>query len=343
MIRYFHIQNNWFKVLWATMRVLWQGQFIRGKYVNKFEKTLAQYVGVRYAVGAGNGHDAIMIIFKALIIMGKLNKGDSVAVPSNTYIATIYAIINAGLKPVMVEPDATHNINISKIHNVKAVCIVHLYGLPCWGNLKDLIVVEDAAQAFGGYYAGRRVGSLGIAAAHSFYPTKNLGCLGDGGAITTNDEKLAEICSMLGNYGSKVKGHNPIVGVNSRLDELQASILLTKIKAVDAMIEKRRKIAKIYLTIKHPYVKLPLHNDSHTWHVFPILSKYRNDLQAYLLECGVETVIHYPIAPSNQFPILDRQPKAEIIAAQELSLPINITTKQALYIKTVIEQWDTIR
>ena len=300
---------------------------------------MANYVGTRHAVGVGNGYDALFLIFKSLIQLNILKPNDEVAVASNTYIATIYAIINAGLKPVLIEPDENYNIDLNRIGSIKAVCVVHLYGLPCWGNLEGKIVVEDVAQALGGEYQGRKVGGLGIAAAHSFYPTKNLGCLGDGGAITTNDKDIADTVRMLGNYGSKVKGVNPLVGVNSRLDEIQASILLTKFKSIDKGIKIRRRIADIYATITNDFVKLPINIKNHTWHVYPIMVKNRDELRYYLLRNGIETVVHYPLAPSEQIPLKQSQPISERMAKEELSLPINITVKQAYKIKQLLERW----
>ncbi len=314
-----------------------KGWYVLGNEVNQFEENFAKYCGSKYCIGVGNGLDALVLIFKAYIELGHLQKGDEVIVPANTYIASILAVLQADLVPVLVEPSLeTFNINPDLIEDkispkTKAILPVHLYGQLCEmdkimeiANKHDLSIVEDAAQAHGLNFKGSHT------RAFSFYPGKNLGCLGDGGAVVTNDGRLAETIKMLRSYGSKVKYENEFIGVNSRLDEIQAAFLNVKLPHLDSENEKRRAIAKRYLfEIKNDKIKLPLwdESDNHVFHLFVIRTEKRTELQNYLKENGIETMIHYPIPPHKQ-KALDSWnnlsfPITEIIHNEVLSLPLN--------------------
>jgi Predicted pyridoxal phosphate-dependent enzyme apparently involved in regulation of cell wall biogenesis len=298
----------------AMARVLESGWYILGKEVEKFEEEFAAYCGTKYAIGVANGLDALTLILKAYDI----GEGDEVIVPANTYIATILAISANGATPVLVEPDInSYNLDPSKIEEkitskTKAIMVVHLYGQVAnmdpineIAKKYNLKVIEDAAQAHGAVYGDKRAGSLGDAAGFSFYPSKNLGALGDGGAITTNDDELAEKLRALRNYGSHEKYKNLFKGVNSRLDEIQAAILRVKLKYLDKDNEKRRQIAEYYLNhIKNEKVILPIIESgnrlSHVWHLFVVRVENRERFQKYLKENGIQTIIHYPIPPHKQ-------------------------------------------
>ena len=296
--------------------VLEKGWFILGDEVKLFETNFANYCGTKHCIGVANGLDALILIFKGYIALGKMQKGDEVIVPSNTYIATILAILQADLIPVLVEPNIeTYNINPDLIEEkitskTKAILPVHLYGqlaemdkINAIAKRYNLLVVEDAAQAHGSKLETGKAGNLSNAAGFSFYPGKNLGALGDAGAITTNDDELAKVLYSLRNYGSNKKYYNEFIGINSRLDELQAAFLNVKSPFLDAENDKRRQIAKRYLSeIKNNKILLPKVDsfDSHVFHLFVIRTKNRQELQDYLLENQVETVIHYPIAPHKQ-------------------------------------------
>lgn len=317
--------------------VLDKGWFILGDEVKSFETNFANYCGSKHCIGVGNGLDALVLIFKAYIQLGKLQKGDEVIVPANTYIASILAIIQADLVPVLVEPKLeTYNINPDLVEEkitskTKAILLVHLYGQLCEmdeiiaiGYKHDLLIIEDAAQAHGLIFKGSHT------RAFSFYPGKNLGALGDGGAITTNDDELAKVLFSLRNYGSEKKYHNEFVGINSRLDELQAAFLNVKLSNLDADNDKRRNIAKRYLSeIKNDKIVLPTwdFSNNHVFHLFVVRTENRNDLQDYLLKNGIETVIHYPIPPHKQkaFPEWNNLsfPITEKIHDEVLSLPIS--------------------
>ena len=324
--------------------VLDKGWFILGDEVKLFETNFANYCGTKYCIGVGNGLDALVLIFKAYIQLGKLQKGDEVIVPANTYIASILAVLQADLVPVLVEPKLeTYNINPNLISEkittkTKAILPVHLYGklsemetIITIASKYNLLVIEDAAQAHGAILNDKlKAGNLSNAAAFSFYPGKNLGALGDGGAITTNDDKLAKVLFSLRNYGSAKKYHNEFVGINSRLDELQAAFLNVKIPFLDADNDKRRSIAKRYLyEIKNDKIVLPTwdFSNNHVFHLFVVRTENRNDLQDYLLKNGIETVIHYPIPPHKQqaFPEWNNLsfPITEKIHDEVLSLPIS--------------------
>ena len=315
--------------------------FIQGQACAQFEKEFAEYCGVRYCVGVGNGLDALMLILRAM----EIGVGDEVIVPSNTYIATALAVSYVGAKPVFVEPELdTFNINPSLIEEkitekTKAIIAVHLQGRPAdmdaiitIAKKHNLKVIEDAAQAHGARYKGRMVGSLGDAAGFSFYPGKNLGALGDGGCVTTNNKEIADKVRALGNYGSDYKYHHIYKGVNSRLDEMQAAFLSVKLKHLDKWNEERRRIAARYLSeIHNPLIYLPKASDEeleHVYHVFVIRCKKRDELEAYLKENGIGTLKHYPIPMHLQDAYSDLGlkegdlPIAEEISKTVLSIPI---------------------
>lgn len=327
----------------AVTRVIDSGWYLQGQENEQFEKEYSSYIGVNYTIGCANGLDALIWIFRAYLELGIFQKGDEVIVPANTYIASILALTENGLKPVLVEPDLnTYQIDSSKIESAitertKAILIVHLYGQCAYtdqiGELcrkYNLKLVEDNAQAHGCLFQGRKTGALGDAAGHSFYPGKNLGALGDAGAVTTDDKELAETVRSLANYGSRRKYVFQYTGRNSRLDEIQATVLRVKLKYLDQDLSLRKAVAKYYLEhITNPEIILPkIENwDSHVFHIFPIRCTRRDELQAYLTENGIQTLIHYPIPPHKQkcykewndlsFPITEQ------IHREELSLPMS--------------------
>ena len=296
--------------------VLDSSWYILGKEVTTFEVNFADYCGTKHCIGVGNGFDALVLIFKGYIQLGKLQKGDEVIVSANTYIASILAILEADLIPVLVEPKLeTYNINpdlISKkiISKTKAILVVHLYGqlaeidkINKIAIQNNLIVIEDAAQAHGAVSDYRKAGNLSNAAAFSFYPGKNLGALGDGGAVTTNDAELAQIIQSMRNYGSEKKYYTDYIGMNSRLDELQAAFLNVKLPHLDAGNNARKAIAKRYLLgVKNDKIILPFWDlsDNHVFHLFVIRTENREELQQYLLKNGIQSMIHYPIPPHKQ-------------------------------------------
>lgn len=305
------------KILEKTKKFISSGRYMMGEELDEFENDFAHYCGTSYAIGVGNGLDALQLIFLGYIQMGVLKKGDQVLVPANTYIASILAIINCGLQPKLVDTNLqNYNLDIFTVQNAlepgvtKAILMVHLYGQITDGKeirqLADdfgLILIEDAAQAHGAIEHNKRAGSIGHAAGFSFYPGKNLGCLGDGGAVTTNDTDLANCIRALRNYGSEMKYHHIYKGVNSRLDEWQAAILNLKLKDLDFDNDKRQSIAKRYLAeIKNEKIALPEWDGSecHVFHIFAIRVSNRMQFQQYLLENGIQTLIHYPIAPHDQ-------------------------------------------
>lgn len=327
----------------AVNRVVDSGWYLQGKENERFEANYSAYIGTKYTVGCANGLDALIWIFRAYIEMGVMKSGDEVIVPANTYIATILAISENGLKPVLVEPKIeTYQIDDSKIEEAitertKAICIVHLYGQCAYTekigdlcNKYNLKLIEDNAQAHGCMFNGKKTGSLGDAAGHSFYPGKNLGALGDAGAVTTNDEELATIVRALANYGSTQKYVFKYIGRNSRLDEIQAAILDVKLKHLDEDIAIRKQVAKYYIeNITNPEIVTPIVKDwdAHVFHIFTVRCKHRDELQKYLTENGVQTIIHYPIPPHKQecykewnkmsFPITEQ------IHNEELSIPMS--------------------
>lgn len=325
------------------IRVLDSGWYIQGNECNEFEKEFAHYCGAKHAIGVANGLDALILILRAYQEMGVMSDGDEIIVPSNTYIASILAISQNNLIPVLVEPDInTYLIDPLKIEEkitvkTKAILPVHLYGQTCdmdsinaIAQKYNLKVIEDSAQSHGAYYGAKRCGNLGDASGFSFYPGKNLGALGDGGAVTTDDDELAQVIRALGNYGSHKKYENLYQGVNSRLDEIQAAILRVKLRYLDNEIEKRREIATYYLqNIKNDKIVLPTvrAEDNHVWHLFVIRTQNRGELQKYLSDNGVQTLIHYPIPPHRQQAYKEwnvkNYPISDQIHNQILSLPIS--------------------
>ena len=319
--------------------VMNSGWYILGNEVQQFEHAFASYCSVPYCCGVANGLDALILALKAF----NFEKNDEIIVPSNTYIATILSIVHAGLKPVLVEPDiTTYNIDAGKIEEkitrrTRGIMIVHLYGKVCEmdpilqiANKHDLKLIEDCAQAHGAMYKGKKAGSFGHFGAFSFYPTKNLGALGDAGAITTQEEVLFKTVSTLRNYGSNQKYYNELAGFNSRLDELQAAFLSVKLKKLDEINEHKRKLAELYLKgLKEDFIK-PLVQEDYfdVYHIFNIRHPKRDVLRKYLEKNEIKTEIHYPLAPNKQRAmsgILDstEMPIAEEIHATTLSLPIS--------------------
>ncbi len=343
----------------AFKRVLEGGWYIMGRELAAFEEEFAAYCGARHAIGVGNGLDALHLILRAYGI----GAGDEVIVPANTYIATWLAVSYAGATPVPVEPDAaTCNLDPALIEaavtpRTKAIMAVHLYGQPAdMDRINEvaarhgLKVIEDAAQAHGARYKGRRAGSLGDAAGFSFYPGKNLGALGDGGAVTTDDGALAEQIRVLRNYGSKVKYYNDVKGFNSRLDELQAALLREKLTTLDGDNRHRAEMASLYLSrLQESGVVLPVVPDwaEPVWHLFVVRSKRRDELQQHLSRCGVGTVIHYPIPPHLQPAYAELElgegcfPRTESIHREVLSLPMGptLTTDDVGYVCDAINNF----
>lgn len=341
MIKFLDLQklNQPFETqfLAKTKEFLDKGWYVLGDEVQQFEKRFAAFSNAKYCIGVGNGFDALVLILKAYIQIGSLQKGDEVIVPANTYIASVLAILEADLIPVFVEPNSeTFNINPDIIEEkistkTRAILLVHLYGqlaemdkIINLASQHKLLIVEDAAQAHGLPFIGNHT------RAFSFYPGKNLGALGDGGAITTNDDNLAKVLFSLRNYGSDIKYHNDYVGVNSRLDELQAAYLNIKLPHLNAENEARKNVAKRYLSeIKNSKLVLPSceNLDNHVFHLFVIRTEKRDDLQNYLTNKGIETVIHYPIPPHKQKALANFNqlsiPITEKIHQQVLSLPMS--------------------
>lgn len=324
-------------------RFLDKGWYILGEEVAAFETEFAAYCGTQYAIGVANGLDALTLIFKSYIELGRMQPGDEVIVAANTYIASILAIKQAGLVPVPVEPDEkSYNLDPNRVagyitDRTKALLPVHLYGqlsdmaaLQQLAARRRLLVIEDAAQAHGAVDAfGKKAGNLGDAAGFSFYPTKNLGALGDAGAVTTNDAELARMVRLLRNYGSEKKYYNEYIGVNSRLDELQAAFLRVKLPFLDKENEKRRAIARRYLAeITNPALRLPFYDGSHNhvFHQFVVRCQHREKLQAFLLENGIQTQIHYPVAPHKQQALPEWHalsfPLTEAIHEEVVSIPM---------------------
>ncbi len=331
------------EILAAVERVVDSGWYILGKEVDQFEKEFAVYCGAKHCIGVANGLDALILILRGYIELGVMSPGDEVLVPANTYIASILAISKPDLVPILVEPKLdTYNLDPGQIakkitRKTKAILPVHLYGraadmdeINALARQHGLKVIEDAAQAHGAIYKGKKTGSLGDAAGFSFYPGKNLGALGDGGAITTHDDDLAQVVRALRNYGSHKKYYNLYKGLNSRLDEIQAAILSVKLRYLDTETKRRAEIAHLYgLTIKNTLVTLPSPptQGSHAWHLYVVRTPERDRFQKYLEGRGVQTVIHYPVAPHKQdayrewhdlsFPITEK------IHREVISLPIS--------------------
>lgn len=361
MIKFLDLEkiNNRFRNEMDTRikEVLDSGWYLSGKWNEEFSKNFAAYCGTKHAIGVANGLDAINLIIRGY----GFGAGDEIIVPANTYIATILAVSENGCTPVLVEPDInTYNIDVNKIEEkiterTKAIIVVHLYGQSVemqkvWDLAQkyNLKVIEDAAQAHGAMYAGRRVGNLSDAAAFSFYPGKNLGALGDAGGITTNDTELYNKIHAIANYGSDYKYHHIYKGINSRLDEIQAALLDIKLAHLDADNARRRQIAQYYLeNIKNPNLILPKSHsdDAHVYHVFAIRTENRDALCAYLNEHGIQTNIHYPTAPHHQGAYSEWADKSfpvtEEIHRTIMSIPMSpvLTDQEVQQITEVINAW----
>lgn len=342
----------------AVNRIVDGGWYLQGEETRAFEAEYAQYIGTRHCIGCGNGLDALTLILRAYKELGVMQEGDEIIVPANTYIATILAITENGLRPVLVEPcidtfqiDDTL-INQAVTERTRAIIIVHLYGRCAYtekiANVcrqYNLKLIEDNAQAHGCMYENRHTGSLGDAAGHSFYPGKNLGALGDAGAVTTNDDELADTIRSIANYGSKRKYIFDYKGRNSRIDEMQAAILRIKLQYLDIDNTRRKEIAMKYISsVKNPRLTLPSQDycEHSVHHIFPILCAERDRLQQYLAEHGVQTLIHYPIPPHKQTCYKDMTglslPITERIHREELSLPLNqtMTDEEVEYVIKVL-------
>lgn len=350
------------ELIQAATNVIDKGWYIQGTELQAFEKEFAEYCGTKFCLGVANGLDALSMTLRGWKELGRLHDGDSVMVQGNTYIATLLAITENNLKPVLVEPDPeTFNLSISdlekKFHaGVKVIMPVHLYGqlsnmaeIMKFANTHNLLVLEDSAQSHGAKVNNIKSGNYGDASGFSFYPGKNLGALGDGGAITTNDPELAECISYLRSYGSKVKYHHQYKGLNSRLDEMQAAFLRIKLKDLDLQTENRKKIADRYLkNMKNQFVILPKleSRESHVWHLFVIKTDHRDTLKKYLETCGIETHIHYPIAPHKQGAYKEYAstslPITEDLQGKTLSLPISpvLTDEEVQYVIDSVNKFD---
>lgn len=351
----------------AVEEIIDSGWYLLGERAKQFEYDLCKYIGVKNAIGVGNGLDALRLILKAYMEIGVMQEGDEVIVPANTYIATILAITDNRLKPILVEPDInTYNLDVSLIEQnitekTKAIMVVHLYGKACWSNKLEIIakkfdlkIIEDNAQAIGAQWNSIKTGNLGDASGFSFYPAKNLGALGDAGAVTTNDLDLAETIRALANYGSYNKYENLYQGLNSRLSELQAAVLSVKLKYIDKENQKRREIADYYCNyIDNPQIILPKFANSkpitknleHVWHLYVVRTEKRDLLQKYLTNNNIQTIIHYPLPPHKQkaFKELNKLsfPITETIHNEVLSLPISpiLLPKEARIVAEIINSF----
>ena len=339
----------------TAAEVIDSGWYLTGERVSLFEQQLSSYIGCDHSIGVANGLDALRLILKAYIELDFMSEGDEVIVPANTYIASVLAVSDNNLIPVLVDPnERSFNLDIEILERhitpkTRAIMVVHLYGQVCWSN--DLValakkynlkIIEDNAQAIGAEWNGIKTGNLGDAAGFSFYPGKNLGALGDAGAVTTNDAALAEQVRALGNYGSRKKYVNEFQGLNSRLDEIQAAFLSVKLKYIDRENQYRRQLAAMYLNgITNAQIELPVpvnenfeyeNNTEHVWHLFVIRCKRRNELQNYLAENGIQTLIHYPIPPNKQLAFEGMNhfdfPITNFIHGEVLSLPISPVTEE---------------
>ena len=339
------------EIMEAIRQVVGSGWYLQGEATQRIEREYADYIGTQYCVGVGNGLDALTLIYRAYIELGIMQPGDEVIVPAHTYIASILAITENGLKPVLAEPRLdTLELDDTRLEQLitprtRSLLLVHLYGRCAYteriGELcrkHRLKLVEDNAQAHGCYYnkKGTRTGALGDAAGHSFYPGKNLGALGDGGAVTTSDEELAQAIRALGNYGSQKKYVSKYQGRNSRLDELQAAVLSVKLCYLDEDNAHRQQVARYYYDhIKNPLVALPQRqpDENNVYHLFPVLCSRRDQLQQYLAEQGIQTLIHYPIAPHRQECYREWN---------TLSLPMSpvLSAEQAQYVVEAINRFE---
>lgn len=346
----------------AVSEVIDSGWYLLGEKLKQFETNLRNYIAVNHAIGVANGLDALRLIFSAYLKMGILKEGDEVIVPANTYIASILAITDNRLKPILVEPDIeNYNLDISKIEQhitsrTKVIMVVHLYGRICWSEQlttiaekHNLKIVEDNAQAIGAGWKGIKSGVLGHAAGFSFYPGKNLGALGDAGAVTTNDPELANVIRALANYGSLRKYEHVYQGLNSRLDEIQAAFLAVKLNYLEKENQHRREIASYYCSaISNPLVTLPSipeNMQEHVWHLFVIRTNNRNQLQKYLEQQDIQTLIHYPVPPHKQEAYKEWSnmalPLTEEIHETVLSLPISpvLTKEEATLVVNAINNY----
>lgn len=329
----------------AAGRVIDSGWYVLGEELKSFEREFADYIGVRHAVGVGNGLDALALILRGYKELGAIVDGDEVIVPGNTFIASFLAVTENRLVPVPVEPDpVSFNIDPACVEaaigpRTRAIMAVHLYGqvanmpaLAAFARKHNLLLIEDAAQAHGAMHDGRKAGAFGNAAAFSFFPGKNLGALGDGGAVVTDDEALAERVAALRNYGSDVKYHHLFQGLNSRLDEIQAAMLRVKLRYLDEDIAWRRRVALRYREgIHHPHITLPsvAREEEHAWHLFVVRCAHRDALQQHLHACGIQSQVHYPV-PSHRQPAYAflrnaRLPVTERLHNEVLSLPMGPT------------------
>lgn len=347
----------------ASRRVIDSGWFIHGKEHAEFEKEFSAWNGSRHTIGVANGLDALTLVLRAWMELGKLKQGDGVILPANTYIASVLAATECGLVPILVEPDPlTNNLSLQNLERAfdQRACVilpVHLYGrispmqeIMAFAEEHSLLVLEDCAQSHGAAIAGSRCGTWGHAAGFSFYPGKNLGALGDGGAVTTDDDELALTVRTLGNYGSREKYVNVLQGVNSRLDEFQAALLRVKLPYLDGENAHRRHVAERYLAeMQHSFVTLPeapASPEEHVWHLFVIRTPHRASLQAHLSSLGIGSLIHYPIPPHRQEAYRDllgsqSYPLTETLAREVLSLPISpvMTEEQISAVIVGVNSW----
>ena len=348
----------------AVAKVVGSGWYLQGESVGRFEENYAKYIGTKYCVGVGNGLDALILTLRAYMELGHIEAGDEVIVPANTFIATVLAITENGLTPVFVDVDAvtlemsTASIEKAVTEKTKALMMVHLYGRCVYRETiaemcreKGILIIEDNAQAHGCIYNGRRTGSLGNVGCHSFYPGKNLGALGDGGAVTTDDADVAQTIRTIANYGFAEKYVANQTGKNSRLDEIQAAVLDVKLRYLDDDNRRRKELAHIYYNnIEQGVVRMPqmMNDESNVYHIFPIFTERREELQAFLNERGIQTLIHYPIPPHKQRCYAEwnsvSMPVAERLAKEELSLPLNqsMTDEEATYIAETINTFTKI-
>ena len=348
----------------AACRVIDSGWYLRGTETEAFEHEMAAYLGINQVVGVANGLDALRLIFKAYIALGRLQPGDEVIVPANTFIASVLAITDCNLVPRFVEPSiSTHNLDTSLIEQAttsrtRAILVVHLYGRACWdeqlvatARKHNLLIIEDNAQALGARTDnGTHTGTLGDAAGTSFYPGKNLGALGDAGMVTTHDNELARMVRALGNYGGNTRYIYEHQGLNSRIDEIQAAMLRVKLQYIDSENQRRSHIAKQYNTsIDNPYItlpQLPAQPHSHVWHQYVVCTQYRDAFMQYMCNNGIATGIHYPIPPHKQeaykaYNTLSL-PLTERLANEVVSLPIApyLTDDDVEYIAQVINRFE---
>jgi dTDP-4-amino-4,6-dideoxygalactose transaminase len=344
----------------AVARVVGSGWYLQGEAVQQFEQHYANYIGTHSCIGVANGLDALTLTLRAYKAMGRLHDGDEVLVQANTFIATVLAITENRLRPVFVDVDEdTLNLNLAALQQAitpktKVLLLVHLYGRCTYNEQirtlceqNQLLLIEDNAQAHGCHYKAHNTGALGDAACHSFYPGKNLGALGDGGAVTTNDDELAQMIRTLANYGFSKKYVAPLQGRNSRLDEIQAAVLDVKLRYLDAENQHRINIARTYYKyIQNAALRLPTLMDegNNVYHIFPVFTPYRDALQQHLCEHGIQTLIHYPIPPHQQACYKEYNaislPAAERLAQEELSLPLNPTMTDE-QVATVIKAVNT--